>query len=66
MNHDLRPGRFSVKELERSLFIALSPAAFFIVGVGIVLPAWVALHIGGSGLVGLVLGLGSPPSCWRL
>lgn len=41
--------------MERPLFIAFSSASFFIVGVGIVLPAWVAFHIGGSGLVGLVL-----------
>ncbi|WP_245476856.1 MFS transporter [Bradyrhizobium sp. Leo170] len=30
-------------------------ASFFIVGVGIVLPAWIAFHAGGSSLVGLVL-----------
>nr|WP_249157183.1 MFS transporter [Bradyrhizobium sp. KB893862 SZCCT0404] len=41
--------------MARPLFIAFSSASFFIVGVGIVLPAWVAFHIGGSGLVGLVL-----------
>ncbi|QPF90825.1 MFS transporter [Bradyrhizobium commune] len=44
-----------MKGLERPLFIAFSSASFFIVGVGIVLPAWVAFHIGGSGLVGVVL-----------
>ncbi|WNJ87993.1 MFS transporter [Bosea sp. 685] len=44
-----------MKDLERSLLIAFSAASFFIVGVGIVLPAWIAFHIGGSGLVGLVL-----------
>ncbi|WP_244628283.1 MFS transporter [Tardiphaga robiniae] len=41
--------------MERPLFIAFSSASFFIVGVGIVLPAWVAFQFGGSGLVGLVL-----------
>ncbi|MCK1357179.1 MFS transporter [Bradyrhizobium sp. CW7] len=44
-----------MKDSERPLFIAFSSASFFIVGVGIVLPAWVAFHEGGSGLVGLVL-----------
>ncbi|MDA9393083.1 MFS transporter [Bradyrhizobium sp. CCBAU 45394] len=44
-----------MKDLERPLFIALSSASFFIVGVGIVLPGWIAFHVGGSGLVGLVL-----------
>ncbi|WP_271612343.1 MFS transporter [Bradyrhizobium sp. CCBAU 21362] len=44
-----------MKDLERPLFIEFSSASFFIVGVGIVLPAWVAFHVGGSGLVGLVL-----------
>lgn len=37
------------------LFIAFSSASFFLVGVGIVLPPWVAFHAGGSKLVGVVL-----------
>ncbi|WP_314962684.1 MFS transporter [Bradyrhizobium cosmicum] len=37
------------------LIIGFSSASFFIVGVGVVLPAWIAFHAGGSSLVGLVL-----------
>ncbi|TJW70429.1 MAG: MFS transporter, partial [Mesorhizobium sp.] len=44
-----------MRAFERPLFIAFSCASFFIVGVGIVLPAWIAFHGGGSRLVGLVL-----------
>jgi MFS family permease len=40
---------------KRSIFIGFSSASFFIVGIGIVLPAWVAFHAGGSSLVGLVM-----------
>ncbi|MDA9448239.1 MFS transporter [Bradyrhizobium sp. CCBAU 21360] len=40
---------------QRLCFIGFSSASFFIVGVGIVLPAWIAFHAGGSSLVGLVL-----------
>ncbi|WP_456679729.1 MULTISPECIES: MFS transporter [unclassified Bradyrhizobium] len=40
---------------QRLCFIGFSSASFFIVGVGIVLPAWIAFHAGGSSLVGLLL-----------
>ncbi|WMY10910.1 MFS transporter [Paraburkholderia phenoliruptrix] len=41
--------------MQRLLYIAFSSASFFLVGVGIVLPPWVAFHAGGSELVGIVL-----------
>lgn len=40
---------------ERQLLVAISFISFLLVGVGIVLPAWVAFQIGGSRLVGFVL-----------
>ncbi|MBK3666356.1 MFS transporter [Bradyrhizobium diazoefficiens] len=40
---------------QRICFVGFSSASFFIVGVGIVLPAWIAFHAGGSSLVGVVL-----------
>lgn len=40
---------------QRHVLMAFSSASFFIVGIGIVLPAWVAFHAGGSSLVGLLL-----------
>ncbi|MGT0250448.1 MFS transporter [Burkholderia pyrrocinia] len=40
---------------QRSIFIGFSSASFFLIGVGIVLPAWIGFHAGGSSLVGLVL-----------
>ncbi|MER9390001.1 hypothetical protein [Mesorhizobium sp. M0435] len=45
----------SLDDSKDPLFIAFSSASFVIVGVGIVQPAWLAFHVGGSGLVGLVL-----------
>ncbi|RZN16262.1 MFS transporter [Bradyrhizobium sp. Leo121] len=44
-----------MRATQRLCFIGFSSASFFIVGVGIVLPAWIAFHAGGSSLVGLVL-----------
>lgn len=41
--------------MQRCCFVGFSSISFFIVGVGIVLPAWVAFAVGGSNLVGLVL-----------
>ncbi len=34
--------------MQRFRFIGFSSVSFFIVGVGIVLPAWIAFHTGGS------------------
>ncbi|MGO4683538.1 MFS transporter [Hyphomicrobium sp. 2TAF46] len=39
----------------RSLLAIISFLSFLFVGFGIVLPSWVAFHVGGSRLVGLVL-----------
>ncbi|WP_375791491.1 MFS transporter (plasmid) [Bradyrhizobium sp. vgs-9] len=44
-----------MRATQRLCFIGFSSASFFIVGIGIVLPAWIAFHAGGSSLVGLVL-----------
>ncbi|WP_247493206.1 hypothetical protein [Bradyrhizobium sp. 142] len=41
--------------MQRRCFVGFSSVSFFIVGVGIVLPTWVAFAVGGSNLVGLVL-----------
>ncbi|WP_408581270.1 MFS transporter [Burkholderia cepacia] len=48
-------GRTGVRALQGLVFITFSSASFFLVGVGVVLPAWLAFHAGGSRLVGLVL-----------
>lgn len=44
-----------MQETQRSCFVGLSSASFFVVGVGIVVPAWIAFHVGGSRLVGVAL-----------
>lgn len=46
---------FHSQVMQRRCFIGFSSISFFIVGAGIVLPAWVAFDVGGSNLVGLVL-----------
>lgn len=46
---------FHSQVMQRRCFIGFSSISFFIVGAGIVMPAWVAFDVGGSNLVGLVL-----------
>ncbi|MBR0766457.1 MFS transporter [Bradyrhizobium japonicum] len=43
------------RAMQRHCFVGFSAVSFFIIGVGIVLPAWIAFGVGGSNLLGLVL-----------